>query len=60
MASTAWSNDEIDRIFDAVTAAIFDAGPIDNVVSAINDANISSVWPEVVYQDVLDAEYLEP
>jgi hypothetical protein len=59
MASTEWSNEDIDRIFEAVTAAIFDAHPIDEVAAAIKSANASSVWSEVVYEDILDAEYIE-
>lgn len=56
MASTEWGNDDIDHIFAAATAAIFDGAPISNLVAAINDANASSVWPEVVLEDILDAE----
>lgn len=59
MASTEWSNEDIDRIFDAVTAAIFEAAPMDNVVAAIKDANAASVWPDEVLEDILDAEYID-
>lgn len=58
MASTEWSNEDVDRIFDAVTQAVFSAGPIDDVVAEIRAANASSVWPEIVVEDILDAEYL--
>jgi len=59
MASTEWANEDIDRIFEAITAAIFDAAPVDNVASATKEANALSVWPEVVFEDILDSEYLE-
>lgn len=59
MASTEWINEDIDRIFDAITSAVFDAGSIDKVVAAIKDANASSQWPDVVLEDILDAEYIE-
>lgn len=59
MSSTDWHNDDIDRIFEAVTASIFEAAPIDGVVSAIKAADAASVWPDVVLEDVLDTEYLE-
>lgn len=58
MASTEWSNEDIDRIFEAVTSAIFSAGPIDNVVSAIREASVSTEWPDIVLEDILDAEYI--
>ena len=47
MASTEWSNEDIDRIFEAVTDSIFNAHPIEEVAAAIRSANASSVWPDV-------------
>lgn len=58
MASTEWSNEDIDRIFESVSAAIFDGEPIANVVTAIRDANAASVWPDELLEDVLDAEVI--
>lgn len=58
MSSTEWHNDDIDHIFEAVTASIFDDAPIDGVVTAINAANAASVWPDTVLVDILDAEVI--
>lgn len=59
MASTEWSNEDIDRIFEAVTAAIFEAAPLSNLAAAIKAANADSVWPDVILEDILDDEILE-
>lgn len=58
MASTDWNSDDIDRIFEAVTAAVFNEGPIDDVISAIRSADAANEWPDVVLEDILDAEFI--
>lgn len=59
MASTEWSNEDIDRIFEAISFAIFEGAPITKVTTAIREANAASVWPDSVLEDILDAEYIE-
>lgn len=57
--NTEWSNDDIDRIFAAVTAAVLGDGSVEGLVRTINEVNAVSVWPDVVLEDILDAEYID-